>query len=121
MQDLLVDAVGALLAALVAGGVLWWGYAWSRQRGRFAMAAVATFVAWIAWHGVLRLSDGDNLDVDNPLLLGLSAEDVGSGVLAFLFAALPLGLWRERAEPAQRVIGAAAIAGALAILVDRFI
>src|SRR5881296_3733860 len=29
---------------------------------------------------VLQMSNGDNLDVDNPFLLGLSAQDVGSGV-----------------------------------------
>src|SRR5436190_17697121 len=52
---------------------------WSRPRGRFGTAAIATFVAWILWRVVLQLSNGDNLDVDNPLLLGLSAQDVGSG------------------------------------------
>ena len=121
MQEVVFDVVGALLAALVAGGILRWRDPWSRQRARWAIAGVATFVAWIVWRVVLRLSDADNLDVDNPLLLGLSAQDVGSGVLAFLFTALPLGLWRERAEPSQRVVGAAAIAGALAMIVDRFI
>ena len=70
---------------------------------------------------MLQLSNADNLDVDNPLLVGLSAQDVGSGVLAFLLTALPMGLIIERDEPANRVVAIAAIAGALAILVDRFI
>src|SRR5438094_2716681 len=93
----------------------------SRPRRRFGTAAIATFVAWILWRVVLQLSNGDNLDVDNPLLLGLSAQDIGSGVLAFLLTALPMGLFSEREEPAHRVIATAGIAGALAILVDRFI
>ena len=111
---------GAAIAAVaVAIGLGLWP--WSRARGRFAIGALATFVAWALWHLVLRLSDADNLDVDNPALLGLSAEDVGSGVLGFVLTALPLGLLTERREPAARVVLAAAIAAAIAIVVDRFI
>ena len=120
-QDLLVYVLGALLAAVVVAAALYLRYPWSRQRGRFGVAAIATFVAWILWRVVLQLSNADNLDVDNPLLLGLSAQDVGSGVLAFLLTALPMGLIIDRDGPANRVVAIAAIAGALAILVDRFI
>jgi len=120
-QDALIYVVGALLAAVIVAAVLYWRYPWSRARGRFGSAATATFVAWILWRVVLQLSNGDNLDVDNPLLLGLSAQDIGSGVLAFLLTALPMGLVSEREESAHRVMATAGIAGALAILVDRFI
>jgi len=120
-QDLLIYVVGALLAAIVVAAALYWRYPWSRKRGRFGIAAIATFVTWIVWRVVLQLSNADNLDVDNPLLLGLSAQDVGSGVLAFLLTALPMGLIIDRDGPANRVVAIAAIAGALAILVDRFI
>ncbi len=120
-QDLPIYIVGALLAAIVVAAVLYWRYPWSRRRGRFGTAAIATFVAWILWRVVLQLSNAENLDVDNPLLLGLSAQDVGSGVLAFLLTALPMGLVTDRDEPARHVVATAAIAGALAILVDRFI
>jgi hypothetical protein len=120
-QGLLIAVAGALLAAIVVAVVLRWRYPWSRERGRFMTAAIGTFLAWIVWRVVLQLSDGDNLDVDNPLLLGLSAQDVGSGVLAFLFTALPMGLFSERDEPAHRVAATATIAGALAMHVDRFI
>jgi len=120
-QDLLIYVVGALLAAIVVAAALYWRYPWSRKRGRFGIAAIATFVTWIVWRVVLQLSNADNLDVDNPLLLGLSAQDVGSGVLAFLLTALPMGLIIDRDGPANRVVAIAAIAGALAILIDRFI
>ena len=120
-QDLLIYVLGALLAAIVVAAALYWRYPWSRQRGRFGIAAIGTFVAWIVWRVVLQLSNAENLDVDNPLLLGLSAQDVGSGVLAFLLTALPIGLIIDRDEPANRVVAIAAIAGALAILIDRFI
>ena len=120
-QDLLIYVLGALLAAIVVAAVPYWRSPWSRRRGRLRTAAIATFVAWILWRVVLQLSNADNLDVDNPLLLGLSAQDVGSGVLAVLLTALPMGLVSERDEPAHRVIATAAIAGALAMLVNRFI
>ena len=120
-QDFLIYVVGALLAAVIVAAVLYWRSPWSRPRGRFGTAAIATFVAWIFSRVVLQLSNGDNLDVDNPLLLGLSAQDIGSGVLAFLLTALPMGLVSEREESAHRVMATAGIAGALAILVDRFI
>jgi len=120
-RDLLIYVLGALLAAIVVAAALYWRYPWSRQRGRFGIAAIGTFVAWIVWRVVLQLSNAENLDVDNPLLLGLSAQDVGSGVLAFVLTALPMGLIIGRDEPAKRVVAIAAIAGALAILVDRFI
>ena len=79
-QDFLIDVVGALLAAVIVAAVLYWRSPWSRPRGRFGTAAIATFVAWILWRVVLQLSNGDNLDVDNPLHLG--------------------ELWRELADPA---------------------
>ena len=120
-QDFLIYVVGALLAAVIVAAVLYWRYPWSRPRGRFATAAIATFVAWILWRVVLQLSNGDNLDVDNPFLLGLSAQDVGSGIVAFLLTAVPLGLVSERDEPAHHVTATALIAGALAMFVDRFI
>jgi len=120
-RDLLIYVLGALLAAIVVAAALYWRYPWSRKRGRFGIAAIATFVTWIVWRVVLQLSNADNLDVDNPLLLGLSAQDVGSGVLAFLLTALPMGLIIDRDGPANRVVAIAAIAGALAILIDRFI
>ena len=106
-QDFLVYVVGALLAAVIVAAVLYWRSPWSRPRGRFGTAAIATFVAWILWRVVLQLSNGDNLDVDNPLLLGLSAQDVGSGVLAFLLTALLMGLVGERGEPTHRVVATA--------------
>ena len=104
IQDVLVYIVGALLASAVVAAILYWRFAWSRDRGRFVTAATATFIGWVLWRTVLQLSNADNLDVDNPWLLGLSAQHVGSGVLAFRSdrrAARP-GLGAERARAADR-------------------
>jgi hypothetical protein len=69
----------------------------------------------------LIIANGANLDVDYPLLLGLSFEDIGSGITPFLFAALAFGLGADRARPAQLVVKSAALVGGAAILVDRFV
>jgi len=117
------STVGIAVAALIAGALAGAGLAgssWSRAHGRFAIGAGATVIGFVLWRLVLLSANATNLDVDGPVL-GLSFEDVGSGVLSFALTAVALGLGRDRGEPAGRVIGAAAIAGVLAILVDRFL
>lgn len=113
-------AVGAILVGLASGGALY-AWPWSRERRRFVVGSVATVLAFVAWRGVLISVNGGNLDVDNPLFLGLSYEDVGSAVMAFAFSAVAFGLITDRAASAERVVKAAALAGAMAMLVDRFV
>jgi hypothetical protein len=113
-------ALGTILTGLAVAGVL---YAWtgSRDRRRIVLATVASMIAFLIWRGALIIANGANLDIDYPLLLGLSFEDIGSGVMAFLFTALALGLGPDAAEPARRVVTSAGLAGAAAIIVDRFV
>lgn len=113
-------AVGALLVALASAGAL---YAWprSRQRRRIVIGAAAGVLSFLLWRGVLISANGANFDIDYPLLLGLSYEDIGSGIMAFLFAALAFGLWTDRSERAEQVVKSAALVGAAAMIVDRFV
>ncbi|TMC44763.1 MAG: hypothetical protein E6J23_06515 [Chloroflexi bacterium] len=53
-RDLLIYVLGALLAAIVVAAALYWRYPWSREGGRFGVAAITTFVAWIVWRVVLQ-------------------------------------------------------------------
>ena len=76
-------ALGAILVGLASGGALY-AWSWSRERRRFVVGSIATVLAFLAWRGVLISVNGVNLDVDNNLLLGLSYEDIGSGVMATL-------------------------------------
>jgi len=118
------SAAQVLLTAIVASAVVTLGLAswgWSRALHRLLTGAAATFVMIVVWRAVLTASNGANLDADNPLLLGLSGEDVGSGVLTFLGTALPLGLVLDRDAPAHRVVRVALIAGVLAMAADRFL
>jgi hypothetical protein len=91
-------------------------WTWARRRGRFAVAAAATLAGWTAWKLVLSENSAASLDVDAPVI-ALTWPDVGSGVGAFVLTALALGRL-DRSEPAGRVVGAAAIAGAIAVVFD---
>jgi hypothetical protein len=51
----------------------------------------------------------------------VSWEDVGSGVVALFVTIVVLGLGTERHEPASRVVGAASIAGLVAMILDVFV
>jgi hypothetical protein len=93
---------------------------WSRRDGRFVIAGVTTAAGFMAWNVVLNATNGRNFNVDAPVI-GLSWADAGSGVFAFLCTALVLGLVVARTEPAGRVVGAAAIAGVVAVGLDLFV
>ena len=118
--DVRGDAIEAIVSGLVAAGAVF-AWTWGRRRGRFAIAGAAAALAWFAWHLYLQVSAADSLDIDNPALLGLSGEDASTGVVAFLFVALPLGLVTERGEPARNVILASVIAALVVTLIDLFV
>ena len=113
-------AIGTALVGLAVAGAL---YAWrrSRDRRRIVIAALASMAAFIVWRMALIIANGANLDVDYDVLLGLSFEDIGSGVLAFLFTALALGLGIDRAETAERLVKTAGLSALVAMIVDRFV
>jgi hypothetical protein len=117
LSDIFLYA-GVSALVVVIGLSLW---KWSRQHYRFITASLATFLGFAAWN-VLQSNTGADqaLNIDWSVF-PLSWSDVGSGVAAFAFAALALGLLTEREQPAWRVMTAAAMAGALATLVDLFV
>jgi hypothetical protein len=119
MYPVSVTYVSAVVSGVLAAVALavW---PWARLRGRFAVAGVATLVGWIAWHLLLNATRASGFDVDAPII-GLSWEDVGSGVVALFLVALVLGLVTERREAAVRVVGAASIAGLVAMVLDLFV
>ena len=108
----------ALLAGVVAAG----GLAvlpWSRERGRFAIGGLTALAGWIAWYLTLNATHAAGFNTDAPLI-AVSWADAGSGVLAFVVTAGVLTVLAPN-EPAKRVVGAAAVAGLLALVVDIFV
>jgi hypothetical protein len=117
-QDILVfSAIAGVLASLV----LWATWQWVRRRRRFLIAGVTTFFGMAAWNFTLNATQAvPNFDVD-AAIVRVSWADAGSGVFACLVTALVFGLITDRSEPAFRVVGAAAIAGLVAIGLDLFV
>lgn len=115
IRDIVVTGViaGILVAVVLAIRP------WSRERGRFAVAGVTTLAGWLAWNLTLNHAGATGFNVDAPVVR-ISWADTGSGVLAFTVTALVFGVM-EGNQPARRVVGAAAVAGAVAIIVDIFV
>lgn len=116
LSDIFISAV---IAGVLASAVLWL-WPWGRLRNRLTTAGVTTFVGFAAWNLVLRHTNAAGMNVDAPII-ALSWQDVGSGVVSFLATALTLGLITERNTPARLPVGAAAIAGLVAMIFDIFV
>jgi len=119
MYPPLVTYVSAVIAGVLAAGALA-AWPWARHRGRFVIAGITTLVSWIAWHLLLNATRATGFDVDAPIIR-LSWEDVGSGVVALFATVLVLGLVTDQREAAVRVVGAASIAGVVAMILDLFV
>jgi hypothetical protein len=114
-------AIYSVLAGVLTAAVLWFVWHWSRVNRRFIVAGVTSTIGFALWNLTLNATGAvPNFDVDAPVIR-LSWADAGSGVFACLVTALVLGLATDRDQPAGRVVGAAAIAGLVAIVLDLFV
>ena len=68
---------------------------------------------------MLNVTNATFLNVDSPVL-GLSIQDVGSGVAAFLVTAVVLRFVPDRNASTGQILSASAVAGLVTILVDLF-
>ncbi len=114
-RDVVIFSVVA--GVLGAGGLFIWP--WGRERGRFIVGGLSTFLGFIAWNLTLNHTKATGFNVDAPVFQ-VSWADSGSGVMAFAATALALAAY-EYKESAGRVVGAAAICGALALTLDIFV
>src|SRR5215210_6461664 len=117
VRDVLVFSV---VAAVLAGTALYLIQPWARQRYRYAVAALTTGVGFAVWNFTLNATGAAGFNVDAPII-PVSWADAGSGVMAFALTALVLGLVMERDEPAGHVVGAAAVTGLSALVLDLFV
>ena len=116
LREFIFVTVGSVVLSLAVLAAVW---PWARGLRRLATIGLATVVGIVVWNAALNLTNATALNVDSPVL-GLSVQDVGSGVLAFVTTALVLRLLTDRTEPASQIFGAAGIVGLVTILVDLF-
>ena len=116
VRDILIFSI---VAGLLAAGALAL-QPWARRAGRFVVAGITAAAGMMAWNFVLHWSNTASLNVDAPII-ALSWQDVGTGIWAFTATVLALGLIVARQEPASRVVGAAGIAGLVAMVFDIFV
>ena len=116
LPEFIFVTVGSVVLSLALLAALW---PWARRPRRLTTIGLATAVGIVAWNAALNLGNATGFNVDSPVL-GLSLQDVGSGVAAFATTALALGLLTDRAQPAGRVVGASAIVGLVTVIVDLF-
>jgi len=109
------------VAGVLTAAVLWFAWRWTRANRRFVVGGVTSTIGFALWNLTLNATAAvPSFNVDAPVI-PLSWADAGSGVFACLVTALVLGLLTDRNEPAGRVVGAAAIAGLVAIGLDLFV
>lgn len=114
-----IEFVVVTVASVVLTGIvlvaLW---PWARDARRLVALAIGMALGIVAWNLMLNLTGATAMNVDSAYRV--SAQDVGSGVFACAVGALALGLIADRRESAARVVGAAALAGLITLLVDLF-
>jgi hypothetical protein len=103
VREFVFVIVGSVVVSLAVLAALW---PWVRQVRRLVVIGLAAAFGIVVWNLALNVTKATALNVDSPFL-GLSAQDVGSGVLAFIATALALGLIeRGRARaPCPRRLG----------------
>lgn len=115
-QILLGAVLTTALGAVVLGLIL-------RERNPRVLAPLlaATFLGPIAWNSILHRAGGDGFFVDIAFKpFPISWQDTGSGVFTLAAASATAGM-ALTAEPAGRVLRLAAIAAAVALLVDVYL
>jgi hypothetical protein len=90
---------------------------WGRLHGRAIITAGASGLAYIAWYLLLTSVNAPGLYANLPVI-PVSWNDVGSGVLAFAFTVLALGLFNDPRERAEDVTRAAATAALAVFILD---
>ena len=116
VREFIYVTVASVVVSLIILGLVW---PRTRQARELVTIAASTAVGIIIWNLALNVTNATSLNVDSPFL-GLSAQDVGSGVAAFVVTFLVLRFVSPRLEPATRVLGIAAVVGLVTLVVDLF-
>ena len=115
LQEFVFVIVGSVVLSLLLLVAL---FPWARDVRVLVLIGLACAIGIIVWNVGLNVANAAALNVDSAVL-GLSVQDVGSAVLAFVatLVALLLGL---PGQPRGRKLSAAAIVGLATLIIDRF-
>lgn len=114
VREFVYVIVGSVILSTVVLVALW---PWARQLRRLVVIGLSTALGIFIWNVTLNLTNATGLNVDSPVL-GLSVQDVGSGVAAFLLTLIVVRFVTERSEPISRTLIAAAVVGVVTLIVD---
>jgi hypothetical protein len=106
--------IGSVVVCLAVVAVL---FPWVRHPRTLITIALTTTIGIVIWNTLLNVTNATSLNVDSPLL-GLSVQDVGSGVGACLTTAFVLRFVTHKNEPAARILWVSAVVGVVTVLVD---
>ena len=114
-EFIVVIAASIVLSLAILAGI------WPRLRDGRALAviAVAATIGIILWNLALNVTNASFLNVDSPPF-GLSVQDVGSGVAAFVATLVALHFVVDGSQSKARVLGISAVVGIATVLVDLF-
>src|SRR5438067_2625482 len=115
LQEFVLVTVGSVILSLVLVAGL---FPWARDVRVLVLIGLACAVGIIVWNVGLNVSNAAALNVDSAVL-GLSVQDVGSAVLAFVTALVAL-LLGVSGQPTGRKLSAAAVVGLATLIIDRF-
>jgi hypothetical protein len=115
VDEILIVCVLSSILSVVVVAVVWPRLHDVRQ---LAALVVGIVVGIVVWNVMLNLTNAVAMNVDSAYRV--SGQDVGSGVFALAAACLALGLVASRGERANRVVGVAAVAGLVTLIVDLF-
>jgi hypothetical protein len=116
LREYLLVIVGSVVLSLAIVAAVW---PWTRRLRILVGIGLSAVVGIVIWNTLLNVTNAQSLNVDSPFL-GLSVQDVGSGVCAFLVTLLVLRLAIATTEPLSRLLAASTTVGLLTILVDLF-
>jgi hypothetical protein len=106
--------IGSVVVSLAVLAVL---FPWVRNARTLITVTLTTTIGIVIWNTLLNVTNATSSNVDSPFL-GLSVQDVGSGVAACLVTALVLRFVTNKDEPVGGVMAASAVAGLVTVLVD---
>jgi len=114
LREYVFVIIGSVVVSLAVLAVV---FPWARHPRTLITIALTTTIGIVIWNSLLNVTNASSLNVDSPLV-GLSVQDVGSGVGAFLVTALVLRFVTHNTEPAARILLASAVVGIVTVLVD---